>query len=152
MGKLHLSLSTCPPSGVERVALGVRMNVGIESLFTSALGLVPPWQVGKVELETVRRRIDFEVRCSAKKLACPHCGAADQRIHDRLRRSWRHLDFFQVEARAWGTAADGDDAALPAGSTLSWSRQAASRWLGRASRQAAASKAGRIKSGETYRQ
>ena len=45
-----------------------------------------------------RRRIDFEVRCSAKALACPHCGAADQRIHDRLRRSWRHLDFFQFEA------------------------------------------------------
>ena len=74
------------------------MNVGIESLFTSALGLVPPWQVDKVELETTRRRIDFEVRCSAKKLACPHCGAVEQRIHDRLRRSWRHLDFFQFEA------------------------------------------------------
>ena len=74
------------------------MSVGIESLFTSALGLVPPWEVAKVELDTARRRIDFEVRCSAKLLACPHCGAADQRIHDRLRRSWRHLDFFQFEA------------------------------------------------------
>ena len=31
-------------------------------------------------------------------VACPHCGAADQRIPDRLRRSWRHLDFFQFEA------------------------------------------------------
>jgi transposase len=74
------------------------MSVGIESLFTSALGLVAPWEVDKVELDTARRRIDFEVRCSAKALACPHCGAADQRIHDRLRRSWRHLDFFQFEA------------------------------------------------------
>ena len=74
------------------------MSVGIEGLFTSALGLVPPWEVDKVELDTARRRIDFELRCSAKALACPHCGAADQRIHDRLRRSWRHLDFFQFEA------------------------------------------------------
>ena len=74
------------------------MSVGIEGLFTSALGLVPPWEVDKVELDTARRRIDFEVRCSAKALSCPHCGAADQRIHDRLRRSWRHLDFFQFEA------------------------------------------------------
>ena len=74
------------------------MSVGVEGLFTSALGLVPPWEVDKVELDTARRRIDFEVRCSAKALACPHCGAADQRIHDRLRRSWRHLDFFQFEA------------------------------------------------------
>lgn len=74
------------------------MNVGVEGLFTSALGLVPPWEVDKVELDTARRRIDFEVRCTAKMLACPHCGAAEQRIHDRLRRSWRHLDFFQYEA------------------------------------------------------
>ena len=74
------------------------MNVGVEALFTSALGLVPPWEVEKVDLDTARRRIDFEVRCNAKTLACPHCGALDQRIHDRLRRSWRHLDFFQFEA------------------------------------------------------
>jgi transposase len=74
------------------------MSVGIEGLFTSALGLVAPWEVDKVELDTTRRRIDFEVCCSAKALACPRCGAADQRIHDRLRRSWRHLDFFQFEA------------------------------------------------------
>jgi transposase len=74
------------------------VNVGVEALFTSALGLVPPWEVEKVDLDTARRRIDFEVRCNAKTLACPHCGALDQRIHDRLRRSWRHLDFFQFEA------------------------------------------------------
>ena len=74
------------------------MNVGVEGLFTSALGLVPPWEVAKVELDTARRRIDFEVRCTAKVLACAHCGATAQRIHDRLRRSWRHLDFFQFEA------------------------------------------------------
>ncbi len=74
------------------------MSVGIESLFTSALGLVAPWEVDKVDLNTARRRIDFEVRCQAKALACPYCGAAEQRIHDRLRRSWRHLDFFQFEA------------------------------------------------------
>ena len=74
------------------------MSVGIEGLFTSALGLVPPWEVEKVELDTTRRGIDFEVRCTAKTLTCPHCGAAEQRIHDRLRRAWRHLDFFQYEA------------------------------------------------------
>ena len=35
------------------------MGVGIEALFTSALGLVPPWEVDKVELDTTRWRIDF---------------------------------------------------------------------------------------------
>ena len=74
------------------------MSVGIEALFTSALGLVAPWAVEGVALDTAQRRIDFEVRCSARTLACPKCGAADQRIHDRLRRSWPHLDFFQFEA------------------------------------------------------
>ena len=74
------------------------MSVGIEALFTSALGLVPPWEVEKVDLDTERRRIDFEVRCNARTLGCPQCGTVAQPIHDRLRRSWRHLDFFQFEA------------------------------------------------------
>ena len=74
------------------------MSVGIESLFTSALGLQPPWAVGDVKLDTAKRRIDFEVLCQGTRLVCPHCGRAEQRIHDRLRRSWRHLDFFQFEA------------------------------------------------------
>jgi transposase len=74
------------------------MSVGIESLFTSALGLQAPWSVKKVELDTARRRIDFELTCNAKRLACPHCDAPEQGVHDRLRRQWRHLDFFQFEA------------------------------------------------------
>jgi transposase len=74
------------------------VSVGVESLFTSALGLAAPWEVAKVDLDTGKRRIDFEVRCNAKLLSCPHCDAPAQRIHDRLRRSWRHLDFFQFEA------------------------------------------------------
>lgn len=74
------------------------MSVGVEALFTSALGLIPPWEVDKVDLDTARRRIDFEVRCASRAMACPACGAAAQPVHDRLRRSWRHLDFFQFEA------------------------------------------------------
>jgi len=79
---------------LERLIVGVQ----IESLFTAALGLQAPWVVEKVELDTARHRIDFEVGCSAARLVCPSCGAADQPIHDRNRRSWRHLDFFQYEA------------------------------------------------------
>ena len=74
------------------------MGVQIESLFTAALGLQAPWVVQTVELDTAKHRIDFEVSCTAKRLACPSCGSADQLIHDRNRRSWRHLDFFQYEA------------------------------------------------------
>ena len=67
-------------------------------MFTAALGLVAPWEVAKVELDTAKRRIDFQVTCTARRLACPGCGALDQGIHDRVHRSWRHLDFFQFEA------------------------------------------------------
>jgi len=74
------------------------MSVDIESLFTSALGLQAPWSVQKVELDTSRRRIDFQFGCNAKRLPCPQCNAPEQGIHDRLDREWRHLDFFQFEA------------------------------------------------------
>ncbi len=74
------------------------MNHPVEMLFTTALGLQAPWAVEKVDLNAAKRRIDFEVSCHARRLACPECGAADQGIHDRARRDWRHLDFFQFEA------------------------------------------------------
>ena len=74
------------------------MNQAIETLFTAALGLQAPWQVAKVELDTAKRRIDFEVEYAGKRARCPACGAEQQGLHDRVRRSWRHLDFFQFEA------------------------------------------------------
>ena len=74
------------------------MNPPVETLFTAALGLQTPWEVRKVDLDTIKHRIDFEVSCDAKRLVCPTCGAAEQGIHDRVRRDWRHLDFFQFEA------------------------------------------------------
>ena len=48
------------------------MGVAIESLFTAALGLQAPWAVESVDLSTAKHRIDFEVRCEAKTLTCPH--------------------------------------------------------------------------------
>lgn len=74
------------------------MSVDTEALFTAALGLQAPWQVTHVELSTAKRRIDFQVQCTAKRLSCPHCDHAEQGIHDRVGKSWRHLDFFQFEA------------------------------------------------------
>lgn len=74
------------------------MGVGVEALFTSALGLQQPWVVEDVRLDTAKRRIDFEIGCHSTSLSCPACGASAQPVHDRLRRSWRHLDFFQFEA------------------------------------------------------
>jgi len=61
------------------------MGIGIEALFTSALGLQAPWSVQKVELDTARRRIDFELTCNANRLPCPLCQTAGQGVHDRLK-------------------------------------------------------------------
>lgn len=74
------------------------MNLSTEALFTAALGLQAPWRVERAELNTAKRRIDFDVVCTGQRMTCPHCGVVDQGIHERVRRSWRHLDFFQFEA------------------------------------------------------
>lgn len=74
------------------------MSLSTEALFTAALGLQAPWRVERAELSTAKRRIDFDVVCTERRMTCPHCGVVDQGIHERVRRSWRHLDFFEFEA------------------------------------------------------
>ena len=70
----------------------------MEQLFTQALGLTAPWAVQSVDFRQDAGEIEFVVECSAKRLPCPACGAADQPIHDRLERRWQHLHFFQFKA------------------------------------------------------
>lgn len=74
------------------------MSLSTEALFTAALGLQALWYVERAALNTAKRRIDFDVVCSGQRMTCPHCGVLDQGIHERVRCSWRHLDFFQFEA------------------------------------------------------
>jgi transposase len=74
------------------------VGLPVEALFTAALGLQAPREVEKVDLNTAKHRIDFEIGYRGERLTCAQCGAADQPIHDRNRRSWRHMDFFQFEA------------------------------------------------------
>lgn len=70
----------------------------METLFTQALGLSAPWRVVSVDFRPGEGLIAFQIDNTAKRLACPACGAADQPIHDRLPRTWRHLNFFQFKA------------------------------------------------------
>lgn len=69
-----------------------------EELFTRALGLAAPWRVAGVDFQPAQGRIVFQIVNDAKRMACPACGAAEQPIHDRVSRRWRHLNFFQYQA------------------------------------------------------
>jgi hypothetical protein len=66
VGRSLGGLSTCPRDGVETRET---MSVGVEALFTSALGLQLPWIVEDVKLDTAKRRIDFEIGCRSAALA-----------------------------------------------------------------------------------
>lgn len=70
----------------------------MEQLFTQALGLIPPWAVVSFDFRPQEGAIYFRAECSAKRLPCPACGAADQPVHDRVDRRWQHLHFFQFRA------------------------------------------------------
>jgi hypothetical protein len=54
----------------------MELSIGVEALFTGALGLQAPWVVADVKLDVPAKRIDFEVSCSGALLSCPACGAA----------------------------------------------------------------------------
>lgn len=65
------------------------MIIGVEALFTSALGLKSPWGVNPVNLDTSKRRINFEIDCNAKRLPFPACAMEGQRILDRVKRKFK---------------------------------------------------------------
>lgn len=67
-------------------------------LFTAALGLQSPWRVEDIRFDPDQSRIDFDVVCGSSRLSCPVCGAKEQPVHDRKKRQWQHLHFFQYKA------------------------------------------------------
>jgi transposase len=68
-------------------------------LFQLALGLVPPWMVADATFDTEKKRLDIEIDFkTGGRFACPECGKADCPVHDTVKKSWRHLNFFQHQA------------------------------------------------------
>ena len=68
-------------------------------LFQLALGLVPPWMVADAKFDADKKRLDIEIDFkTGGRFACPECGKADCPVHDTVKKSWRHLNFFQHEA------------------------------------------------------
>ena len=68
-------------------------------LFQLALGLVPPWMVAAADFDAKNRRLDIEIDFkTGGRFACAECGKADCPVHDTVKKTWRHLDFFQHQA------------------------------------------------------
>ena len=67
-------------------------------LFTTALGLQPPWQVKSLEFNAIEHRLDILLDFQrGASFPCPVCGVPSK-AHDTEEKTWRHLDFFQHAA------------------------------------------------------
>ena len=66
-------------------------------LYQQILGLVAPWRVTGVRMDVVAGAIEVAVACEETVWACPECGKRAH-VHDRERRTWRHLDSRQYGA------------------------------------------------------
>jgi transposase len=68
-------------------------------LFQLALGLVPPWMVADAKFDADKARLDIEIDFkTGGRFVCPECGKADCPVHDTVKKTWRHLNFFQHQA------------------------------------------------------
>jgi transposase len=68
-------------------------------LFQLALGLVPPWMMADAKFDAEKNRLDIEIDFkTGGRFACPECGKADCSVHDTVKKTWRHLNFFQHQA------------------------------------------------------
>jgi transposase len=66
-------------------------------LFQTALGLIEPWRIHRVDFSIERERLDIHVRHNRGfKFICTNC-TTNNGVHDTVKRTWRHLNFFQYE-------------------------------------------------------
>ena len=68
------------------------------TVFATALGVTPPWEVTETTLSVAEKR--FEIRVDfvrGGKFTCPGCGQPTS-AYDTSEQTWRHLNFFQYAA------------------------------------------------------
>lgn len=66
--------------------------------YSLLLGLVPPWLVVNVNLDTASRLVEIEVQWpSNHEVECPECGRSCSIKDHREERKWRHLDTMQFQ-------------------------------------------------------
>lgn len=69
----------------------------LDAHYALALGLVPPWIISNISLDTTGKTLDIAIEYGSTKAPCLACGT-ECRVHDlRDKRSWRHLDMMQFQ-------------------------------------------------------
>lgn len=68
-------------------------------LYRQLLGIAPPWQVSRVELNVLQQQVRVHVTYDFQQphLPCPECGQAGPYYDLREERTWRHLDSCQFQ-------------------------------------------------------
>src|SRR5215831_15402641 len=90
-------------------------------LFQLALGLVPPWMVVDAKFDVDKKRLDIEIDFkTGGRFSCPKCGKADCPVHDTVKKTWRHLNFFQHAAFLHARVARIDCSAWPSSRACRW--------------------------------
>jgi transposase len=68
------------------------------TVFATALGVTPPWEVTETTLSVDEKRFDIRVDFArGGKFTCPGCGRPTS-AYDTSEQTWRHLNFFQYAA------------------------------------------------------
>ena len=76
-------------------------DLDVFELFRLALGLAVPWQVMSVEFDqeggTLKIGLDFP---RGSRFSCPEAACVNKAcaVHDAMEQTWRHLDFFELQA------------------------------------------------------
>jgi len=69
------------------------------NLLGLALGLTPPWAVGRAGFDAEARPLDIYLAFApGSRFACPECGAGGCPVHNTDAQAWRRLNFFQHQA------------------------------------------------------
>jgi len=70
----------------------------INEIFTQALPLPEPWKVTSSSLEGKTGVLNLRIEVPmGSRLSCPKCEKEECGVHDRIEKSWRHLNFWQYE-------------------------------------------------------
>lgn len=68
-------------------------------IFELALGLSSPWKVKESIFDPESKRLDIVLHFArGSTLTCPDSKQAELKAHDTVKKTWRHLNFFQHDA------------------------------------------------------